>query len=238
MPAGLHSFHGADGTERVKHAPPPADLADTVSRYYAARLRAHGTTPQGVDWNGAASQEQRFRQFLRLEGLIDASRIVDLGCGYGALLRFLRQAGYRGHYHGVDLAPEMIAAASAFNAADPLARFEAGAEPSEDADFVVASGIFSVRVDVPDATWEDHMRATMRMMASHARHGIAFNCLTLYSDVDRRRPHLYYADPLAWFDWAKRQIAPSIALLHDYGLYEFTILIDKRAPPGAAGPLP
>jgi hypothetical protein len=43
------------------------------------------------------------------------------------------------------------------------------------------------------------------------------------------KPHLYYADPCDLFDLCKRRFSPQVTLLHDYGLYEFTILVRKRA---------
>ena len=58
--------------------------------------------------------------------------------------------------------------------------------------------------------------------------GFAFNCLTSYSDHDKMRDYLYYADPLAIFDHCKKHYAKDVALLHDYGLYEFTILVRKQ----------
>ena len=42
------------------------------------------------------------------------------------------------------------------------------------------------------------------------------------------RPDLYYADPCRLFDLCKRRYAKNVALLHDYGLYEFTILVRKQ----------
>jgi hypothetical protein len=39
--------------------------------------------------------------------------------------------------------------------------------------------------------------------------------------------HLYYADPCAIFDLCKRRYSRNVALLHDYGLYEFTIVVRK-----------
>ena len=42
------------------------------------------------------------------------------------------------------------------------------------------------------------------------------------------RPELYYADPLAVFDWCKRHLSRFVALHHDYPLYDFTILIRKE----------
>jgi hypothetical protein len=39
------------------------------------------------------------------------------------------------------------------------------------------------------------------------------------------RDHLYYADPGEFFEICKRVYSRNVALLHDYGLYEFTILV-------------
>ena len=41
------------------------------------------------------------------------------------------------------------------------------------------------------------------------------------------RPDLYYADPCELFDRCKRRYSRNVALLHDYDLYEFTILVRK-----------
>jgi hypothetical protein len=46
------------------------------------------------------------------------------------------------------------------------------------------------------------------------------------------RPDLYYADPRAIFDHCKRTFSRWVALLHDYGLYEFTILVRKEVASG------
>jgi hypothetical protein len=65
------------------------------------------------------------------------------------------------------------------------------------------------------------------MLNLNSRLGFAFNCLTSYSDSDKLRDHLYYANPNELFDFCKRQYSRNIALLHDYDLYEFTILVRK-----------
>jgi len=58
--------------------------------------------------------------------------------------------------------------------------------------------------------------------------GFAFNILTSYSDADLMRSDLFYADPCYFFDYCKRNFSKQVALLHDYGLYEFTILVRKE----------
>jgi len=59
-----------------------------------------------------------------------------------------------------------------------------------------------------------------------SRAGFAFNCVSHY--VDYRVPTLYYADPLRFFDHCKRRYSRFVSLLHDYPLYEFTILVRKE----------
>jgi hypothetical protein len=44
------------------------------------------------------------------------------------------------------------------------------------------------------------------------------------------RPDLYYGDPAFFFDHCKTHYARDVALLHDYGLYEFTLLVRKELP--------
>jgi hypothetical protein len=41
------------------------------------------------------------------------------------------------------------------------------------------------------------------------------------------RDDLYYADPRVIFDHCKRSFSRWVALLHDYGLYEFTIIVRR-----------
>ena len=47
------------------------------------------------------------------------------------------------------------------------------------------------------------------------------------SDKKFMQDNLYYADPLFIFDFCKRNFAKNISLIHDYDLYEFTILVTK-----------
>ena len=41
------------------------------------------------------------------------------------------------------------------------------------------------------------------------------------------RADLYYGDPCFFFDHCKTRYSKQVGLLHDYGLYEFTILVRK-----------
>jgi hypothetical protein len=68
---------------------------------------------------------------------------------------------------------------------------------------------------------------TLDMMNISSGAGFSFNCLTSYSDADRMRGDLFYANPLDLFDLCKRRYSRQVALLHDYELYEFTMIVRK-----------
>jgi SAM-dependent methyltransferase len=200
-------------------------ILSRVATYYASKLEAHGPVPQGVDWNGVASHEARHRQFLRLlEGSPNAS-VIDLGCGYGDFLRFLRTAGYQGRFTGYDIAPAMIAKARELHGENDDHQWRIGAEPAEVADFAISSGIFNVRGDTPNDLWIAYVHKTLDILAQAGRCGFAFNVLSLSSDRDRRRPDLYYADPTEMLAHCLLRYGRSVALLQDYGLYEFTVVV-------------
>jgi SAM-dependent methyltransferase len=206
---------------------PEAHSLARVSRYYGEKLRQHGASPQGVDWNGAESQRLRFGELLRIRSERREYSLNDLGCGYGALADYIGELGERCDYLGVDISPAMIEQARELHRGRTGWRFLAGERADRSADYSVASGIFNVKLDTPPAAWREHVLRTLDAIDQASTRGFAFNCLTQYSDAERMRPHLYYADPCEVFDYCKRRFSRNVALLHDYGLYEFTLLVRK-----------
>jgi hypothetical protein len=108
-------------------------------------------------------------------------------------------------------------------------QWRVGAEPVEVADYAIASGIFNVRGTIADEVWAGYLRKTLDVLASKGRRGFAFNVLSLSSDPERRQSRLYYADPVETLNYCVLRYGRSVALLQDYGLYEFTVLVRQPA---------
>lgn len=198
-----------------------------VAEYYSSKLAAHGETPQGVDWNGNQSQELRFEQLCKIINVSEPFSVNDLGCGYGALYDFLATKYSEFTYHGMDVSESMIIAANNRYKHQANTSFSITNIPDKHSDYSLASGIFNVRMNRTDKEWLTYIKNTLDVLNQSSRFGFAFNCLTSYSDKDKMRDYLYYADPCELFDFCKRHYSKDIALLHDYGLYEFTILVRK-----------
>jgi SAM-dependent methyltransferase len=201
-----------------------------IERYFERALEEHGPTARGVDWNGSESQELRFEQFLRMIGDKRRFSLNDYGCGYGALLPWLRERGYEVTYRGYARSERMREVARELHGQLDRSEFVSSEDELEPADYSVASGVLNVKLDVEPNVWRDHALSTIQTLARLSGTAFAFNMLTKYSDADRMRPDLYYADPSFYFDYCKRTIARNVALLHDYGLYEFTMVVRFDSP--------
>lgn len=207
-------------------------MVGPVARYYAQKLNAHGVTPQGVDWNSDDSQQLRFSQLLQVIGDERAEpTILDWGCGYGALAQRLLADGRPFRYVGFDVCTPMVEQARA-DVRDPRCTFTDCEDGLPAVDYTVASGIFNVRLEASADAWKAHVSRTLARMAENSRRGFAFNMLTRYADREKLRDYLYYADPGEYFRLCKERCSRNVALLHDYDLYEFTILVRL----GSGGP--
>lgn len=207
------------------------DTRKFLAQYYTEKLETFGATPQGVDYGKPEAQTIRFEQLVKVIDPSQRFSVVDVGCGYGALFDFLQGKGWQFDYYGVDLIEKMVIAGREAHARFPNARFTTQSSEVPKVDFAIAGAIFNnIKTDTPLDEWGSMVRDTLRNLDGMCTKGFSFNMLTQYSDADRmaQRPDLYFADPLAIFDFCKRNLSRNVALLHDYGVYDFTILVRKN----------
>lgn len=199
-----------------------------IADYYSGKIKTHGANPSGVDWNGKESQYLRFDQLTKVLS-DDLGVCADIGCGYGALVEYLQSRKMNTiKYLGYDLSLDMIEEARRCHPESKASFFHIERlEDMPDVDFSIASGIFNVRQDIDDTTWTDYILKTLDIINAKTGKGFAFNLLTAYSDEDRKRNYLYYASPEEIFKHCKENYSRNVALLHDYNLYEFTIIVRK-----------
>jgi len=200
-------------------------FAARAAAYYTDKLSVYGATHRGVDWNSVESQELRFEQLLRLCDNGVPIAINDFGCGYGALVDYLVKTDRRFDYLGYDAAPAMIESARRRLAGVAGCAFTADRSELVPRDYTIASGVFNVKLDIGAKDWWAYVARELDGIAGVSRRGFAFNMLTAYSDPARKREDLFYAEPEAVFAHCMSRFSRSVALRHDYGLFEFTVLV-------------
>jgi hypothetical protein len=204
----------------------PQEL-EKVKGYFTEKLETHGATHKGVDYNSTESQEIRFFQLTKV---IDASHkysLLDFGSGYGGMYDYLLRLGHRLSYVGYDIAAPMVLKGRELHPDNPDCWFTTDINAVPVLDYAVVSGTFNMKLDAGYDAWTKIVLDALHQMDVHTSKGFSFNMLTKYSDADKMRPDLYYGDPLVFFDYCKCNFSKNVALLHDYKLYDFTILVRK-----------
>lgn len=198
-----------------------------VKEYYSDKFETYGATNKGVDW---PSQEFQIKRFIELTKIITTNshfNLLDYGCGYGAYYEFLSNLYEDFFYHGVDLVDEMIKHAAESYQENINSLFTVDYSIKKKYDYIISSGIFNVKMNNDELKWEQNFYETLNLFNEKSSKGFSFNCLTSYSDPDKMELKLFYPDPCKIFEYCKKHFSNNIALLHDYGLYEFTILVRK-----------
>jgi SAM-dependent methyltransferase len=205
------------------------DTQQKLNEYFAEKLEQFGATPKGVDYNGPDAQERRFEQLSKVINASHPFSVIDYGSGYGAMFDFLHRKGWQFEYYGIDLIEKMVVAGREVHKDFPNAHFTTQESEVPPVDYLLAGAIFNIKLDESYDDWQSFVLKTLTHMNALCTKGFSFNMLTKYSDEDRmaQRPDLFFGDPLFFFDYCKRNFSKNVALLHDYGLYDFTILVRK-----------
>jgi len=197
-----------------------------VHSYFSQLIEQYGPTPKGADYNGEESQHIRYNQLSKLFTRKEYS-LLDYGSSYGAFAEFILPTGECTQYCGYDIIAEVVEAANASFAGDSRVSFISELAPEEKYDYVIASGTYNYKGTKSHEEWTSNVLAELETMNRLGVYGFASNFLTKYSDHEKMKDHLYYPDPCELFDYRKRRFSRNVAILHDYELYDFTLIVRK-----------
>lgn len=77
---------------------------------YSRLFKQHGKSHQSLHWTNRKNQQLRFEAFLSAGNLQGAS-LLDIGCGFGDFLSFLKEKKINCFYTGFDICEEFITTA-------------------------------------------------------------------------------------------------------------------------------
>jgi cyclopropane fatty-acyl-phospholipid synthase-like methyltransferase len=201
---------------------------ESVRNYFDGALKNHGATARGADWNSEGSQGARFDQLMKVIEEKKGFTLLDYGGGYGALIEHLLSRDYAfEHYYGFDILESMVIEGTKQHANMKNVSFTSSLADVPEVDYSIASGVFNFRAQTSFEEWTKFTIECLETINQKSRKGFSSNFLTKYSDADHMRPDLYYADPGYLFDYCKTHFSKNVALLHDYKLYDFTIIVRK-----------
>lgn len=176
---------------------------------YASLFLQHGDCAAAVQWS-EEGQQFRFRKLLEIANL-RGSRVLDLGCGLGALYPALVDRFGELDYSGVDIVPQFVQQASC---KFPRARFlcrDVLVEPLDETfDYVLISGMFNNAY--PGV--EEFLPRMISAAFAYCTKGLGFNCTSSW--VNHSHPEMAYHDPVRILDFCLRELSRKVTLCHHY----------------------
>lgn len=125
---------------------------------------------RSLSWGSDNSQQERFRVLAEIADLEGCS-ILDVGCGFGDLYRFLTKKVKDFRYAGYDLNANVVKAARRkipgvrFVCCDILESSEVEAY-----DYVLSSGIHNLKLADNERTWKALVRRMVRTLSQGSGH--------------------------------------------------------------------
>lgn len=189
---------------------------------YTERYKNHGYDPQSLGWGKNGKQEIRFNILSEI-GINKKSSVLDIGCGFGDLRRYLLQLGWAGKYVGLDLVDSFLFEAKLQQKDIDVRNIDIlNDDFSKQFDYVVASGIFNAKMKA-QANY-DYIREMLKKMHSLAYQGVAVDFLSKYVDFEQELN--FHSDPSVIIEIAE-SISKRMIIRHDYMPYEFTLYLFK-----------
>lgn len=194
------------------------------SEYYDEKCDHYGEGHQALGWRSRETQRLRYQQIHSLIANHTVS-ILDVGCGQGDLLTFLKENGWRGTYKGIDLSKKMIQLAKQRFSNTPFEVSSlANIGISHQSDIVVAFGTFSLR-DVEGRS--PKLGTQMKKMFQLAKKTVVINTLSTFApEAKTENSRFAYYDPMQVLSLAL-SITSKVSIKHGTLPNDLTVFLHR-----------
>jgi len=195
--------------------------SEQIKRQYQAKFRRYGFDSRSLNWKRLGASHQRFRQ-IWAEIDFNGKSVLDVGCGFGEMAKFLRKRYQGVTYTGVDIVSEFIDETKRLY---PFYKFEVrnyfDNPLPEKFDVVMASGVLNSNIS-------DNMgfrKNAIRVMFEHAEKVCVFNMLGSHPQLKNHpKSNIWYADSLEVLKYCM-SLTRRVILRHHYHRLDFTIFM-------------
>jgi len=204
-----------------------------VNEYYDTYLKKYKKGSKAVNWNSKKTQFMRFEKIFEC-GNFNNKKIHDVGCGLAHFYEFLKSKKMKFTYIGSDISNKMLmyAKKNFINKKINLQNINLLNVKKKKmlkklkADFVIANGLFTVKLNLSNKYWWLYIKKMLKIMFYLTKECLVFNLMK--NNVDYKDSHLYYQplDPLIKF--IERNLSRKIIIKQDYPLYEFMVYVYKK----------
>lgn len=201
-----------------------AESVKEVKELYETRFAESGYSPQTLGWI-KGKQSMRFHILMENFNCIDA-KILDVGCGFGDLNKYLLRYYKSYTYHGIDLTDSFIGYAEKSYSDKPYITFEKKEYLSADYlgyDYIIGSGIFNLKFSCYDNV--EYVERVIEKAFKECRRGCAFDFLSNKVDY-KKYEHTFHHDPLDIIMLGYK-LTRNLVFINNYAPFEFSLVLFK-----------
>jgi SAM-dependent methyltransferase len=199
------------------------DIKIYIERYNQS-LKKHGYSPESLGWGKNGRQDIRFGVMGRHILKYPDSSVLDVGCGFADLYRYLINNNWNGKYTGLDIVNDLLNVAKEIDPSLELINDDIiSVKNLEKYDFVLASGIFNAKLSFENNY--NHITNTLTAMFKYSDIAVIADFMSIY--VDFQKEGAWHSDPNKIIEIVKK-LSKRFIIYYDYMPYEFTIVIFKN----------
>ena len=196
------------------------DLQNYIRRYTEG-MNQYGYGAEALGWGKNGRQDVRFYALCEDVLKDKHSSVLDVGCGFADLYRFLKLNGWDGAYTGIDIVPALVDKGKELSPEADIRNCDLDVSIGN-FDYVVASGIFNAKLI--DCHNSDHIASMVNTMFQVARKAVLVDFLSTYVDFEKEEG--WHTSP-EWAYALGRSLSKRLALRSDYLPFEFALYVYK-----------
>ena len=186
-------------------------------------FQKYGPTYMGVGWGSEESQNKRFSKICEYIPIKDDTNIVDIGCGYGALLQYMHNNLWNPYYYGMDRNKEALAYIRSKRSMTytidirSTSMLKTLLDKIHTIDYIVCCGLFQ---HMPKLIGED----LIKVFIEYAPRSI----ISTRSDRSNRDKEKFVEWSLSDIEKVTRNVTNKFIIDHSYMRHDVTIVMDKE----------
>jgi len=197
-----------------------------VIQRYSNKYSKYGYSEKTLGWD-KGKQDIRF-DILTSKWDFKDKTILDIGCGFGDLYKFLNTKFNKiSYYHGLDIVPNLIKEGKKIYTSNNC-KLEVNNfldwEPNRKYDFIIVSGLFNFKINGEGNNYK-FIESILQKSFYIANIGVATNFLS--TKVDYQKENTFHSNPSKILDIGL-SLTRNTLLRHDYFPFEFSLFLDKR----------
>lgn len=213
------------------------EITKELTTHFSKTFLRHGATTEGVNWGTKTDKIARrytvFSDFITKNMADKKISVLDVGCGYGALLNYLGNNIENIEYYGIDPCLEMINTAKStymkafYNISlEDLhdKKFENIPIPDK-FDYVVCNGVFTLKNDMSNIAINKFVNKSIQYCFNLCKKSVLFNMMSTH--VDFFNSNLFYKNPADMITFIIENMTNKVAVDHYLIEYEYFVTMYK-----------